>query len=94
MTRNDMTATCGRTLVLADGLDLASFSTRDLARAVRKQLQPASVIAMIRYWSRLGVGSYAALETARDRSTVTPEQPAAPAHRGSHRGDRQRNRRR
>jgi hypothetical protein len=94
MTRNDMTAAYGRALVLADGPGLASFSARDLARTVRKHLQPASVVAMARYWSRLGVGSYAALEATRDRTAATPEQPAARTHHCSRRGDRQRTRRR
>jgi len=91
-----MRATHGRTLVLADGPWLArdddpwlaSFTAGDLARTVRRHMGPAFIVAMVRYWSRLGVGSHAALEAARDRTAVTPE-PAKPArHRGSHRGDR------
>ena len=83
-----MRAAHGRTLVLADGPWLASFTAGDLARAVRRHMEPAFIVAMVRYWSRLGVGSHAALEAARDRTAVTPEPAQHARHRGSHRGDR------
>jgi hypothetical protein len=93
MTRNDSMATHGPTLILAAGPDVGGFTVHDLAKAVRKYAEPASIVAMVRYWSRLGVGSHAALEAARDRTAVSPE-PSRPArHRGRRRGDKPRTRR-
>jgi hypothetical protein len=88
MTRNHTTALPGPALILADGPAWTGFTDRELARAVRKYLQPASVAAMVRYWSRLGVGSYPALGVDRDHTAITsyPGPPAAPATAGD--GDR------
>ena len=84
MTRNRTTALPGPALILADGPAWTGFTVHELARAVRKYLQPASVAAMVRYWSRLGVGSYAALGVDRDHTAITsyPGPPAAPAAAG------------
>jgi hypothetical protein len=82
MIRNGIAETLGRILVPAGGPDVASFvpaggpdvasfDVQDLARAVRRYLQPASIVALARYWSRLGVGSYAALDADRDRTAST-----------------------
>jgi hypothetical protein len=71
MTRNHMTALRGPALILADGPAWTGFTIHELARAVRKYLQPASVAAMVRYWSRLGVGSYAALGVDSDHAAIT-----------------------
>lgn len=83
MTRNNM-ALRGPALILADGPGWTGFTVRDLAKAARKYLQPAAVAAMVRYWSRLGVGSYAALGVDRDHAAVIsyPGQPATPAAAG------------
>jgi hypothetical protein len=84
MTRNHMTALRGPALILADGPGWTGFTVHDLAKAVRKYLQPTSVAAMVRYWSRLGVGSYAALGVDRHHTPVTsyPGTPATPAAAG------------
>ena len=81
MTRNRTTALPGPAMILADGPAWTGFTVHELARAVRKYLQPASVAAMVRYWSRLGVGSYAALGVDRDHTAITsyPGPPATPA---------------
>ena len=84
MTRNRLTALRGPALTLADGPAWTGFTVHELARAARKYLQPASVAAMVRYWSRLGVGSYAALGVDRDHTAITsyPGPPATPAAAG------------
>ena len=84
MPRNHLTALRGPALILADGPARTGFTVHQLARAIRKYLQPASVAAMIRYWSRLGVGSYAALGVDRDQTAITsyPGAPATPAAAG------------
>jgi hypothetical protein len=89
MSRNDSAARHGQTLVLAAGPGMASFTVHDVAAAVRKYMAPAAIVAMVRYWSRLGVGSHAALEAARDRTAAAPE-PSRPAR---HHGDHSRTRR-
>jgi hypothetical protein len=70
----------------------ARSAIRILTRAVRKYLEPGYLVAMVRYWSRLGVGSYAAFEAARDRAAATSSRPAAqvPAQRdpGQHPAER------
>jgi hypothetical protein len=72
--------------------EAARSAARVLTRAVRKYLEPGYLVAMVRYWCRLGVGSYAAFEAARDRAAVTSSRPAAqvPAQRdpGQHSADR------
>ena len=80
MTRNHGAAAQRRILAVAE---TARSAIRVLARAVRKYLEPGYLVAMVRYWSRLGVGSYAAFEAARDRAAVTSSRPAAqvPAQR-------------
>ena len=84
MPRNHLMALSGPALIQADGPGWTGFSVHELARAVRKYLQPASVAAMVRYWSRLGVGSYAALGVDRDQTAITsyPGPPATPAAAG------------
>jgi hypothetical protein len=84
MTRNHLTALRGPALILADGPDWTGFTVHDLAKAVRRYLQPTSVAAMVRYWSRLGVGSYAALGVDRDQTAVTsyPGMQATPVAAG------------
>jgi hypothetical protein len=84
MTRNHPTARPGPARILADGPAWTGFTVHALARAVRKYLQPASVAAMVRYWSRLGVGSYAALGVDRDHTAITsyPDPSAAPPAAG------------
>jgi hypothetical protein len=82
MTRNHMAATQGRILAVADA---DRYAIRVPARAIRKYLEPGYLVAMVRYWSRLGVGSYAAFEAARDRTAVPLRRPGAqvPAQRGT-----------
>jgi hypothetical protein len=80
MTRNHRAATQRRILAVAEA---ARSAIRVLTGAVRKYLEPGYLVAMVRYWSRLGVGSYAAFEAARDRAAATDGRPAAqvPAQR-------------
>jgi hypothetical protein len=82
MTRNHRAATQGRILAVADA-DRSAI--RVPARAIRKYLEPGYLVAMVRYWSRLGMGSYAAFEAARDRTVVPFGRPGAqvPAQRRS-----------
>src|ERR1022692_1264080 len=58
----------------------------------RNHREPGDLVAMVRYWSRLGVGTYAAFEAARDRAAATAGRPAAqvPAQRdpGQHPAER------
>jgi hypothetical protein len=84
MTRNHLTALRGPALILADDPARTGFTVHELTSAIRKYLHPASVAAMVRYWSRLGVGSYAALGADRDQTAITsyPGPPAAPAAAG------------
>jgi hypothetical protein len=65
--------------------DADRFAVRVPARAIRKYLEPGYLVAMVRYWSRLGVGTYAAFEAARDRTVVPLRRPGAqvPAQRGT-----------
>src|ERR1022692_1266741 len=81
MTRNHGAAAQRRIPAVAEG---ARSAIRILTRAVRKYLEPGYLVAMVRYWSRLGVGSYAAFEAARPRAPAPPRRPAAqaPAPRG------------
>jgi hypothetical protein len=80
MTRNHGAATQRRILAVAE---TARSAIRVLTRAVLRYLEPGYLVAMVRYWSGLGVGSYAAFEAARDRAAVTASRPAAqvPARR-------------
>lgn len=74
MTRNHGAAAQRRIPAVAEG---ARSAIRILTRAVRKYLEPGYLVAMVRYWSRLGLGSYAAFEAARDRAAATSSRPAA-----------------
>lgn len=80
MTRNHRAATQRRILAAAEA---ARSAIRVLTGTARRYLEPGYLVAMVRYWSRLGVGSYAAFEAARDRAAVTASRPAAqvPAQR-------------
>lgn len=82
MTRNHMAATQGRILA---GADADRSAIRVPARAIRKYLEPGYLVAMVRYRSWLGVGSYAAFDAARDRTVVPFSRPGAqvPAQRGT-----------
>ncbi|HLQ57714.1 MAG TPA: hypothetical protein VK162_26015 [Streptosporangiaceae bacterium] len=77
MTRNDMAAAQGRIRVAARDPAAARFSVQVLSTVVRRYLEPGAIGAMIRYWSRFGVGSFAQTFD-RDR-TAARSYPCTPS---------------
>jgi hypothetical protein len=84
MTRTEIAAPHGRILVVACASAAATFSVQVLSSAVRKYLEQGAIRAMIRYWSRFGVGNFARTFD-RDRVAVAGSDPQEPSGTASER---------